>query len=594
GRIALKNVETILQQLGDGLPVGAITTVSWTTGASAAYNFEPAAVSGQKVEDHAGRKRHAKLFGGSIGQGKIGKGALKLNGKKDFMALPPMPVGSGTTVAVWVRADKTPERYARVFDFGNGPYAGNMILTFYGYYAYPQLMYIPDKARRKSVQSEQEFPANRWVHLTCSFQPDGTGVIYMNGQRIATGSIGKIPSRSPTRMLIGRSNWASDPGFFGQMDDLVLWGRTLKPEEIKQMVAYARKGGGIAEAISRGGILASVESQSDPLKKTWRQYFLTDPDKRKQVGVKLVASLDHAASEAGREDDWHRAVGLYQQALAVAKKTEGAKTEPLSEAIEVARRRKAIFDRIAELKEQISADPTDQQALRKLMGIYLLELNEPARAASLAEKVTDRALKKRLELLAQKPHELAETEAADLAGWFRQMAAKGDDVAKAAMYGRAIAYYKAVAAKHEEETLAKIEALTARDQVIDLLKKLPEEARRKANLSLILSGNVRSFARRVKVLSAGNAPAIRNSGGNRMSIAIDDRVVFAGRGFTEGDPVRRGLNMVVVHRGEVVTKKTFDFFGNRLASEAFVEAVKAIPQGALVVIAVADTVGGGA
>ena len=77
-----------------------------------------------------------------------------------------------------------------------------------------------------------------------------------------------------------------------------------------------------------------------------------------------------------------------------------------------------------------------------------------------------------------------------------------------------------------------------------------------------------------------------------MSISVNGKTVFAGLGYG-GSPMLRGMNMIAIDDGKLLSRSTFDFYSDNQASSKFAEAVKALPDEALIVIAVADTVGGG-
>ena len=76
---------------------------------------------------------------------------------------------------------------------------------------------------------------NSWHLYTVTQNSAGNVVEYRDGVSIQTGTI-PLPTNI-TRMsnYIGRSNWASDAYYKGQMDDLRIYNRALSAAEVKQL-----------------------------------------------------------------------------------------------------------------------------------------------------------------------------------------------------------------------------------------------------------------------------------------------------------------------------------------------------------------------
>jgi hypothetical protein len=582
-RIALKNTKEAMALSQTEVGDASAQSVSWLTRVAAAYSFDKATMVRNSAKDSATKNRHGRVYGAKSVEGRFGEG-ISLAGKTSYIHLPPMPLGAGTTISTWVKCDELPAAFARIFDFGSGPFASNMILTFRS--AEPRIMFFPDKTRAPgTAASASNIVRGRWVHLVAVFGRDGTGTLYVDGSKRATAKIGIVPIRTRSRMYIGRSNWTEDSPFHGSIDEFVIWQRALSSDELDQMIAYTRGGGSLIEAITTGGVSVKSATKGLTLPEAWEAYFLSDVEKRGEQALPLIQTLGRAGGEAAKINDWVGTLGYFKQALAVAKKSVPARVEGLTKIVKVVETRKAIFDRIAALEMKLEADPDDQSTLRSLIQIHLVELNAPKGAAGLAAKVTDATLKKRLALLAKKPAELEEPQSQDMIAWFKELAAGADDVGKAAMYGRIIRYYRPIIAKHEDEDEAKVAAMTARDKIGELLNALPEEARTAAKVSFVLTGSLKAFAKTVVLLSAGFY------NGNRMSIAIDGKTIIAGSATASRGPGRRGITMVAVHDGEVVVAKSFNTStGSAGDSVAFAAAVDALPKGTYVVLAGADNV----
>jgi len=99
-----------------------------------------------------------------------------------------------------------------------------------------------------SASSAPSFPANVWTHvavvqsrasLTDTYGP---AQIYWNGASVATTSSMRFPLPvSRSNLYVGKSNWAGEGTFTGQMKDLLVWDVALSPAQLDGV----RLGGGL-------------------------------------------------------------------------------------------------------------------------------------------------------------------------------------------------------------------------------------------------------------------------------------------------------------------------------------------------------------
>ncbi len=132
---------------------------------------------------------------------------------------------NGITVSSWVRPTAA-GNFARVLDFGNGPDVDNILIARVG---------VTDQIAwdfRDTVAGNEDYrPAvtpfvlNTWTYLvgTCTKGAVNTAVksVYINGVSAASQAT-DTPPPVVTRTInyIGRSNWAGDAYYAGQMDEL--------------------------------------------------------------------------------------------------------------------------------------------------------------------------------------------------------------------------------------------------------------------------------------------------------------------------------------------------------------------------------------
>lgn len=167
-------------------------------------------------------------------------GAYSFDGTDDFIQVPSFVLGGGAlTLSAWVNLPSLARPWMRLFDFGNGQAADNILMAWHadpGRY----LAQIYGEKGAEMVETEDVFSANEWTQLTIVFGDDDIGQIYQNGEKIAEG-----PCFTPTRLnrlfqFIGRSNWPEDsyPYFMGSIDDFRIYDRALNDEEVKALFEF--------------------------------------------------------------------------------------------------------------------------------------------------------------------------------------------------------------------------------------------------------------------------------------------------------------------------------------------------------------------
>ncbi|MFB8796397.1 MAG: LamG domain-containing protein [Microcoleus sp.] len=73
----------------------------------------------------------------------------------------------------------------------------------------------------------------KWTHIAVTQEPSGSTKIYKNGQLIQSGTCQTPNTVNRTINYIGRSNWATDAYFDGQMAEFRLWNKARTEAEIK-------------------------------------------------------------------------------------------------------------------------------------------------------------------------------------------------------------------------------------------------------------------------------------------------------------------------------------------------------------------------
>ena len=149
--------------------------------------------------------------------------------QQQYADFPPatMFTNNDMTAISWVYIRSFPS-WSRIFDFGNGPNSNDVLLTpttgGNGYPAY-------STTGADNIYSSQPLTPNQWVQLV-AVQSGSTGLIYINGQQVASAANAGIANVTRTNNYIGRSNWGSDSYLDGKIASLKIYNRALTSGEI--------------------------------------------------------------------------------------------------------------------------------------------------------------------------------------------------------------------------------------------------------------------------------------------------------------------------------------------------------------------------
>ena len=152
--------------------------------------------------------------------------------------------GLGFTLCAWVYRTRTDRAWDRLIDFYGSLWNDNIIVSFNN----GPLIYEVLPGASLSATTPGSFPANVWTHvavvqsrasLTDTYGP---AQIYWNGASVATTSSMRFPLPvSRSNLYVGKSNWAGEATFTGQMKDLLVWDVALSPAQLDGV----RLGGGL-------------------------------------------------------------------------------------------------------------------------------------------------------------------------------------------------------------------------------------------------------------------------------------------------------------------------------------------------------------
>jgi hypothetical protein len=205
----------------------------------AALSFDEGA--GSTAADSTGLGNAATLAAGAQwGTGRNGGGALSLDGKGGHASLPAdILVGaSDFTISTWVYCNAL-SPWARVFDFGSGPGRYLMLAHRKGTGQLRFAITVDGSYGEQGFDSPAALPIGRWVHLAVTLS-GRTATVYVDGLAVAVNTdmtmtpaqVGPMPNN-----WLGRSQYVSDPGFNGRVDDFRIWRSALDATAVAALAA---------------------------------------------------------------------------------------------------------------------------------------------------------------------------------------------------------------------------------------------------------------------------------------------------------------------------------------------------------------------
>lgn len=189
------------------------------------------------THEHMGVYNGAPQNGATITNDGARGNALNLDGASQYVMLPDS-VANCSTVAAWVKWRGGAE-WQRIFDFGSNT------LTYF--FLTPQAssgnmrfaITTTGGTGEQIIEAPYALPTNSWCHVAVTL--DGTqGVLYLDGNPVGTNSNLTIrPWQTLARSnYLGRSQYAADPLFNGEIGSFRVFSRPLAPAEIRD-IAYA-------------------------------------------------------------------------------------------------------------------------------------------------------------------------------------------------------------------------------------------------------------------------------------------------------------------------------------------------------------------
>jgi len=238
-----------LSNSGLAAPAGAGTTTV-NLRSTSGMNVGDPIVIGSGANAEAAKIADIPLGGasGPRATGKIGSGAVKLNGSDEYVSLPTGIVSglSDFTISTWVNP-ASEDTWSRIFDFGTGQTV-NMFLTVDGGGAGLRFAITnTGNGNEQRLTGGGLLPLNTWSHVAVTLSGN-TGTMYLNGAVVATNpnmTVHPMNLGNTNQNYIGRSQYP-DPFLNSTVDDFQIYDHALSAGDIATLAGGQAGAGNVA------------------------------------------------------------------------------------------------------------------------------------------------------------------------------------------------------------------------------------------------------------------------------------------------------------------------------------------------------------
>jgi hypothetical protein len=199
------------------------------------YPFDQTA--GPAITDASGNGHDGTLVGtASFLAGVINNDLSLPNATADYVALPSalLQTVTNVTITLWVNV-RTDQTWQRIFDFGTGtkvymfltPHAGTSNVARFA-------ISTNGNGAEQRLDATAVLPLGTWTHVAIVLGTGG-GTLYINGATVATNAtlaLRPADLGATGNNWLGHSQFAADPAFDGQIDELRIYDSALTAAQI--------------------------------------------------------------------------------------------------------------------------------------------------------------------------------------------------------------------------------------------------------------------------------------------------------------------------------------------------------------------------
>jgi len=255
--------------------------------------------------------------------GKI-NGALKFDGDDDYVSLNPISVltGKNISISLWIKASSINPEYNERYIFSQGYDVGYNIKQTYGVYESGDYISFYSNSTWPNIESDDLIIGNKWYHIaaTCSDienSYDDIMILYLNGKETKRYT-GSFSGGSYGDSYIGGCYPYDDYSFDGLIDDVRVYGWTLSPDEIWNVMTEDMKGFRLKD--SDGSCMALISNKGDIFLKdklTQQVQTISEDSQKKEFlvreGQNIVAKIDCSTGDMQIKGSVHENQGTISQ-----------------------------------------------------------------------------------------------------------------------------------------------------------------------------------------------------------------------------------------------------------------------------------------
>jgi|AntRauTorcE11898_2_1112593.scaffolds.fasta_scaffold01228_8 hypothetical protein len=158
---------------------------------------------------------------------------IDLDGEMDYLQLDTGSYFDGYfTFETWLKKQAN-NTWSRVFDFGNGPGADNVIIALSNSNSGKLSFHVRSSSSNDSFVMDDPLPVGEWVHVALKIEHNVQGWAYINGVREKIGLLRQPEGVQRTRNYIGKSNWSDNAYADVVFDEMRLYDYSRSEEEIQ-------------------------------------------------------------------------------------------------------------------------------------------------------------------------------------------------------------------------------------------------------------------------------------------------------------------------------------------------------------------------
>ena len=181
------------------------------------------------------------------------------------------------------------------------------------------------------------------------------------------------------------------------------------------------------------------------------QFARTRGAERTLIASKLLGLLVRQGDAHLRGGQAAKAAQLYSQALLAAKACGVTNTAEIIGKLQRANQARQMERLIQAQKDRLQGDPKDLAARMELLRLYLVELDQPARAAGLLDESVPETWRTYVPLAQKGLDETPEPLCLELGNWYWELAKKATAKGKEHAQTRAVSYYQRFLMLHQGE-----------------------------------------------------------------------------------------------------------------------------------------------